>query len=96
MKPVDKRIALDQAGGELTGAIRRAPIEPATAVLGTIDRIVAQNYPPHVLEHAVEQLANLSREMNRKIQADAQMIARLQSGLQAFEKRLSEMCREQR
>jgi len=95
-KSADQRMALVQAGGELTRAIRRTLIEPAEAVIVAVDRIAAQNFPPHVTEHAVEQLANLGREINRKLDADVAMIARLQSGLAAFEKRLSEMCREVR
>jgi hypothetical protein len=92
MKAADQRmIPIEKAAGVLTGAIRRALIEPSANVISIIERLAAQTYPPEVAEHLRQQLGELADGIDYKLGDRAQRIERLGTSLSAFEQRLAEM-----
>jgi hypothetical protein len=91
MKPAEQRAAIEKAAGRVTGAVRRALLDPGENVIATIERLAAQTYPPEVAEHLCQQLGELAAGIDYKLGDRAQRIERLGTSLSAFEQRLAEM-----
>jgi hypothetical protein len=87
-KTADAKMKIDRAGTLLTGALRRALIEPSENLIAIIERIASQTYSPEVLDHVAEQLGELAHGINYKLGDRTHAIERLSTGLTAFEKRL--------
>src|SRR5579863_10084392 len=96
MTVAEQRRAIDEVAGKLTAAIRSTVIEAGEVAVATIERIRADNYTPDVAEHAIEQLRELALALPRKLESDAQAIARLGNTLRGFEVRLGQMSRSHR
>jgi hypothetical protein len=90
----EQRAALDALADRLTGAVRRAVIEPGENVIAIVERLAAQSYPLEVAQHLQQQLSELADGINYKLGDRAQRIERLGSSLSAFERRLAEMSKK--
>ena len=82
---------IDELAARITVAIRRGVVEPALAAIETVERIRDRDRQPEVSAHVVEQFSELSREVNSKLNGEAEMIRRLSNGLLHFERRLIQM-----